>query len=53
LGLGGLAHWTESLVAPAAAHVVINLVNLRRITRRFGAWDEDRANRYVDSGKDS
>ena len=53
LGLGGLAIWTDSLVAPAAAHVVINLVNLRRITRRFGAWDEDRANRYVDTGKDS
>jgi membrane protease YdiL (CAAX protease family) len=53
LGLGGLAIWTESLVAPAAAHVVINLINLRRITRRFGSWDEERANRYVDTGKDS
>lgn len=52
LGLGGLAIWTDSLVAPAAAHVVINLLNLRRITRRFGAWDEERANRYVDTGKD-
>jgi len=53
LGLGGLAQWTGSLVAPAAAHVVINLINLRRITRRFGVWDEERANRYVDTGKDS
>jgi membrane protease YdiL (CAAX protease family) len=52
LGLGGLAQWTGSLVAPAAAHVVINLINLRRITRRFGVWDEERANRYVDTGKD-
>lgn len=53
LGLGGLASWSESLVAPAAAHVVVNLVNLRRITRRFAVWDEERANRYVDTGKDS
>ena len=53
LGLGGLAQWTGSLVAPAAAHVVINLINLRRITRRFGVWDEERANRYVETGKDA
>ena len=53
LGLGGLAAATGSLVAPAAAHVVINLINLRRITRRFAAWDETRANAYVDTGKDS
>jgi len=53
LGLGGLALATGSLVAPAAAHVVINLINLRRVTRRFAAWDETRANLYVDTGKDS
>ena len=53
LGLGGLALWTQSLVAPAVAHVVINLINLRRITRRFAVWDETRANHYVDTGKDS
>jgi len=53
LGLGGLALWTQSLVAPAVAHVVINLVNLSRVTRRFAAWDETRANHYVDTGKDS
>jgi membrane protease YdiL (CAAX protease family) len=53
LGLGGLAIWTNSLVAPAAAHVVINLINLRRITRRYAVWDEARVNLYVDTGKDS
>ncbi|HVR84448.1 MAG TPA: CPBP family intramembrane glutamic endopeptidase [Planctomycetota bacterium] len=53
LGLGGLAATTGSLVAPAAAHVVINLINLKRITRRFAVWDEARANRYVDTGKTS
>jgi membrane protease YdiL (CAAX protease family) len=53
LGLGGLAIWTHSLVAPAAAHVILNLVNLRRITRRFASWDEARVNLYVDTGKDS
>ena len=51
LGLGGLAASTGSLVAPAAAHVVINLVNLIRVTRRFAVWDESRANEYVDTGK--
>ena len=52
LGLGVLARETHSLVAPAAAHVVMNFINLRRITQRFAVWDEERANRYVDSGKD-
>ena len=51
LGLGFLARETGSLVAPAAAHVVINFLNLWRITRRFAAWDEERANRYVDTGR--
>ena len=50
--LGGLAIWTGSLVAPAAAHVVTNFINLNRLTRRFSTWDEDRVNRYVDTGKD-
>lgn len=50
LGLGGLALWTDSLVAPAAAHVVVNAVNLWRITRRFKAWDETAVNRYVETG---
>jgi membrane protease YdiL (CAAX protease family) len=53
LGLGGLAWATGGLVAPAAAHVVINLINLARVTRRFAVWDENRANAYVDTGKDS
>jgi len=52
LGLGGLAAAAGSLVAPAAAHVVINLINLARVTRRFAVWDEDRVNAYVDTGKD-
>jgi membrane protease YdiL (CAAX protease family) len=52
LALGGLAVGTGSLVAPVAAHVVINYVNLRRITSRFRDWDEERVNRYVDTGKD-
>ena len=52
LGLGGLAIWTQSLVAPVAAHVVINLINFKRITARFATWDEERVNRYVDTGKD-
>ncbi len=51
LALGGLAIWTDSLVAPAAAHVVVNFVNLRRITGRFRTWDEEAVNRYVDTGK--
>ena len=52
LALGGLAVGTGSLIAPAAAHFVINYVNLRRITSRFREWDEERVNRYVDTGKD-
>lgn len=53
LGLGGLAHGTHSIVAPAAAHVVLNFVNLRRITSRFRDWDEERVNRYIDTGRDA
>jgi len=53
LGLGGLAAVTGSLLAPAAAHVLINLINLTRITRRFAVWDETRVNHYVDTGKDT
>jgi membrane protease YdiL (CAAX protease family) len=53
LGLGGLALWTGSIVAPAAAHVIINGIGLWRITRRFRDWDEDRVNRYVDTGEDT
>ena len=53
LGLGALALATHSIVAPAAAHVVVNYVNLRRITSRFREWDEERVNRYVETGKDS
>lgn len=51
LGLGGLAVWTDSLVAPAAAHAVVNFVNLLRIARRFGGWDEERVNRYIETGE--
>ncbi len=47
LALGGLREWTDSLVAPAAAHVLINGINLLRITRRFAAWDEAEAEAYV------
>ncbi len=50
LGLGGLREWTGSLVAPAAAHVVINLANLWRITGRFRGWDEARVEAYVAGG---
>jgi membrane protease YdiL (CAAX protease family) len=50
LGFGGLAIATDSLLAPAAAHVVVNAINLRRITRRFACWDEEAVNRYVDHG---
>jgi membrane protease YdiL (CAAX protease family) len=49
-GFSWLASATDSLVAPAAAHVVANAVNLWRITRRFRAWDEDAVNRFVDTG---
>ena len=51
LGLGGLKEWTDSLVAPAAAHVLINYVNLRRIVSRFRNWDEDAVNRYMETGR--
>ena len=34
----------------AAAHVVLNFVNLLRIARRFRAWDEERVTRYLESG---
>lgn len=51
LGFGALALWTGSLVAPAAAHVVVNLANLSRITRRFREWDETRVNAYIETGK--
>ncbi len=53
LGLGGLAMWTQSIVAPVTAHVLVNYVNLRRIASRFREWDEDRVNRYVETGKDA
>ena len=53
LGLGGLAFWTHSIVAPATAHVVVNWVNLKRITSRFREWDEERVNRFVETGKDA
>jgi hypothetical protein len=51
LGLGGLKEWTDSLVAPAAAHALINFVNLRRIVSRFRGWDEDAVNRYMETGR--
>ncbi len=51
--LGGLAIWTGSILAPVAAHVVNNFVNLNRLTRRFAIWDEDRVNRYVDTGRET
>ncbi len=51
LGLGLLAQATDSLLAPAAAHALVNAVNLRRMTRRFRNWDEETVNRYVDTGK--
>lgn len=34
--LGYLLHWTGSLVAPMAAHGVVNAVGLWRIARRYG-----------------
>ncbi len=51
LGLGGLRIWTDSLLAPAAAHAVVNLVNLARITRRFSDGDAARAEACVRTGK--
>ena len=50
LGFAGLQEATDSLVAPAAAHVVLNFVNLLRIARRFRAWDEERVTRYLETG---
>lgn len=48
LGLGGLREWTGTLWAPATAHVLVNLVNLSRITRRFRTWDEASVAAYVE-----
>lgn len=53
LGLGALALWTGSIVAPVAAHIVVNYLNLTRIASRFRDWDEDRARRFVETGKDA
>jgi membrane protease YdiL (CAAX protease family) len=50
LGLGGLALWTGSIVAPVTAHVLVNLANLWRITSRFKSWNEEGVNRYVETG---
>ena len=50
LGFAGLKEATDSLVAPAAAHVLLNFVNLLRITKRFRAWDEERVGRYLETG---
>ena len=50
LGFGGLQAWTDSLVAPAAAHVVVNFINLLRITKRYRAWDEERVGRWLETG---
>lgn len=51
LGLGGLVFWTGSLLAPVAAHVTVNFVNLRRLTRRYRDWDESRAAAWIETGK--
>jgi membrane protease YdiL (CAAX protease family) len=50
LGFGGLQIWTDSLVAPAAAHVAVNFINLLRITKRYRAWDEERVGRWLETG---
>ncbi len=50
-GLGGLREWTGALVAPAAAHAVVNLVHLWRITGRYREWDEARVDAYVETGR--
>ena len=50
LGLGFLKEWTDSLIAPALAHALINYVNLRRIVSKFRTWDEDAVNRYMETG---
>ncbi|MCZ6691168.1 MAG: CPBP family glutamic-type intramembrane protease [Planctomycetota bacterium] len=51
LGLGGLVLWTGSLLAPVTAHVIVNGVNLWRMTRRYRTWDEARVNAFVETGK--
>ncbi len=51
VGLGYLCAWTGTLVAPAAAHALVNYVNLRRITARYGVWKEERVNAYIDRGR--
>jgi membrane protease YdiL (CAAX protease family) len=38
--LGGLFAWTGNLLAPVAAHVGINAVNLRLLTLEFGRGEE-------------
>jgi membrane protease YdiL (CAAX protease family) len=50
LGFGGLAVWTHSIIAPVAAHVLVNFVNLWRLTDRFRTWNEEQVNAYVDTG---
>jgi membrane protease YdiL (CAAX protease family) len=32
--------WTESLIAPAVTHAVVNGVNLIRLSRKYRAWKE-------------
>ncbi|HME72417.1 MAG TPA: CPBP family intramembrane glutamic endopeptidase [Myxococcota bacterium] len=44
--LGGLFAWTGNLLAPIAAHVGINAVNLRLLTLEFGR-DEEEASRRL------
>jgi membrane protease YdiL (CAAX protease family) len=51
LGFSCLQIATDSLLAPAAAHALLNGVNLWRLTRRFRDWDEEAVNRYVDAGR--
>ena len=43
-GLGWLFEWTGQLVAPIAAHVVINAINLPRLAERSRAHTADPAN---------
>lgn len=50
---GVLQIWTDSLLAPAAAHAVFNFVSLLRITRRYRAWDGEAVDRWLDTGKES
>lgn len=50
LAFAGLKEWTDSLIAPAAAHVFLNFVNLLRITKRYRDWDEERVAHWVESG---